>query len=56
MYALECAMDELAYTLKVDPLELRLKNYAEKDQNEDKPFRVKNCANVTDKARRNLDG
>jgi xanthine dehydrogenase YagR molybdenum-binding subunit len=29
-FALECAMDELAYALKMDPLELRLKNYAEK--------------------------
>jgi xanthine dehydrogenase YagR molybdenum-binding subunit len=41
VYALECAMDELAYALKIDPLELRLKNYAEKDQNEDKPFSSK---------------
>ena len=41
MYALECAMDELAYKLNIDPLELRLKNYAERDQNEDKPFSSK---------------
>jgi xanthine dehydrogenase YagR molybdenum-binding subunit len=41
IYALECAMDELAYKLGVDPLELRLKNYAEKDQNLDKPFTSK---------------
>jgi xanthine dehydrogenase YagR molybdenum-binding subunit len=34
-------MDELAYKLGVDPLDLRLKNYAEKDQNEDKPFSSK---------------
>jgi xanthine dehydrogenase YagR molybdenum-binding subunit len=40
-YALECAMDELAYKLSMDPLALRLKNYAEKDQNEDKPFSSK---------------
>ena len=32
LFALESAMDELAYKLKMDPLELRLKNYAEKDQ------------------------
>src|SRR5215208_5749014 len=31
MFALECAMDELAYALKIDPLELRLINYAETD-------------------------
>ncbi|HZF39758.1 MAG TPA: xanthine dehydrogenase family protein molybdopterin-binding subunit, partial [Blastocatellia bacterium] len=41
LYALECAMDELAYKLGVDPLELRLKNYAEKNQNEDKPYSSK---------------
>jgi xanthine dehydrogenase YagR molybdenum-binding subunit len=41
LYALECAMDELAYQLGVDPLELRLKNYTERDQNEDKPFSSK---------------
>lgn len=29
MFALESAMDELAYTLKIDPLELRLRNYAQ---------------------------
>ncbi len=29
-FALESAMDELAYALNMDPLELRLKNYAEK--------------------------
>ncbi|AKJ04980.1 xanthine dehydrogenase YagR molybdenum-binding subunit [Archangium gephyra] len=41
VYALECAMDELAYAAGIDPLELRLKNYAERDQNEDKPFSSK---------------
>ena len=29
-FALESAMDELAVALKMDPVELRLKNYAEK--------------------------
>src|SRR5205823_4848005 len=37
MHALEVAMDELAYELKMDPLELRLVNYAEKNPLEDKP-------------------
>ena len=36
--ALECAMDELAYALKMDPLELRLANYAEKDPASGKPW------------------
>ena len=41
VYALECAMDELAVELRIDPLELRLKNYAETDQNEELPFSSK---------------
>ena len=41
MHAIESAMDELAYKLKMDPLELRLKNYAERDQNDKKPFSSK---------------
>ncbi len=41
MYGLECAMDELAVKAGIDPLELRLINYAAKDQNEDKPFSSK---------------
>ncbi len=41
MFALETAMDELAYALKMDPLALRLANYAERDEHEDKPFASK---------------
>ncbi len=41
MFALECAMDELAYALKIDPLELRLINYAEKDPESGRPFSSK---------------
>jgi xanthine dehydrogenase YagR molybdenum-binding subunit len=41
VHALEVAMDELAYELKMDPLELRLKNYAEINPLEDKPFSSK---------------
>ncbi len=41
MFALESAMDELAYALKVDPLELRLINYAEVDPESGKPFSSK---------------
>ena len=33
VYALECAMDELSYALGIDPLELRLKNYSDLEQN-----------------------
>lgn len=41
VYALESAMDELAVALKLDPLELRLKCYSDRDQNEDLPFTSK---------------
>jgi xanthine dehydrogenase YagR molybdenum-binding subunit len=40
-HAMESAMDELAYELKMDPLIFRLKNYAEEDQTEGKPFSSK---------------
>jgi xanthine dehydrogenase YagR molybdenum-binding subunit len=39
--ALECAMDELAYELHMDPLDLRLKNYTERDPGKDLPFSSK---------------
>lgn len=41
LWALESAMDELATKLNMDPLELRLRNYAEMDEGEDKPFSSK---------------
>src|SRR5262249_28946703 len=40
-YALECAMDEPSVGPKVDPLELRLRCYSERDQNDDRPFSSK---------------
>jgi xanthine dehydrogenase YagR molybdenum-binding subunit len=42
VYALESAMDELAVALKLDPVELRLRCYSERDQNEDIPYTSKN--------------
>ena len=41
VYALECAMDELAVALEIDPLELRLKCYSDRDQNQDVPYSSK---------------
>ena len=41
MFALECAMDELAYALKIDPLELRFVNYADVDPESGKPWSSK---------------
>lgn len=37
-FALESAMDELARELDIDPLQLRLRNYAEQDQKKEKPY------------------
>ena len=39
---LETAMDELAEKLKMDPLQLRMVNYAETDPGHDRPFTSKN--------------
>ena len=33
-FALECLMDDLAYKLNVDPIEIRLRNHADKDHSE----------------------
>jgi xanthine dehydrogenase YagR molybdenum-binding subunit len=41
VYALECAMDELAVALKIDPLELRIRNYSDREQNDDLPYTSK---------------
>jgi xanthine dehydrogenase YagR molybdenum-binding subunit len=41
VYALECAMDELAVALKIDPMELRLRCYSDRDQNQDVPYTSK---------------
>jgi xanthine dehydrogenase YagR molybdenum-binding subunit len=41
IFAFEGAIDELAYAVAMDPLEFRLKNYAEKDQNANSPFSSK---------------
>ncbi|WP_425575972.1 xanthine dehydrogenase family protein molybdopterin-binding subunit [Streptomyces axinellae] len=38
MYALECAMDELAVELGIDPVELRLRNEPETEPDTGKPF------------------
>jgi len=40
-FALESALDELAYKLKMDPLELRIRNYAETDPEKNLPWSSK---------------
>ncbi|MEJ7646967.1 MAG: xanthine dehydrogenase family protein molybdopterin-binding subunit [Chryseolinea sp.] len=41
IHAIESTMDDLAYKLKVDPLELRLRNYAERDVSVNRPYSSK---------------
>ena len=41
MFALESAMDELAVALNMDPLEFRLKNYADRDEGAKHPWSSK---------------
>jgi xanthine dehydrogenase YagR molybdenum-binding subunit len=41
VHGLECAMDELAVALKLDPLELRLRCYSDRDQHADIPYTSK---------------
>ncbi|MFL6798026.1 MAG: xanthine dehydrogenase family protein molybdopterin-binding subunit [Xanthobacteraceae bacterium] len=46
VFALECAMDELSVALKTDPLELRLRCYSDRDQQNDVPYtskKLKEC-------------
>ncbi len=49
-YAVEVAMDELAHKLQIDPLELRLRNYAEVDPHSGKPFTGKHLRECYQKA------
>jgi xanthine dehydrogenase YagR molybdenum-binding subunit len=55
MFAFESAMDELAVELDVDPLELRLRNYAEADPLEGKPFSSKKLREAYAEAARRFD-
>jgi xanthine dehydrogenase YagR molybdenum-binding subunit len=41
LFALESAMDELAYALQMDPIDLRLRNYAEVDPENGRPWSSK---------------
>jgi len=43
LYALEAGMNELADALKIDPLQLRLLNDAERDEDKNLPFSSRTC-------------
>jgi xanthine dehydrogenase YagR molybdenum-binding subunit len=40
-FALESAMDEMAYKLNIDPMEFRLRNYTDQDPEKNKPWSTK---------------
>jgi len=40
-FALECAMDEMAHKLNMDPIEFRKRNHSERDQEQNKPWSSK---------------
>ena len=46
MYALECAMDELACALKIGPFELRRVNDTMKDPASDRPYSSRSLVRV----------
>jgi xanthine dehydrogenase YagR molybdenum-binding subunit len=41
VFALECALDELAHQIEIDPVEFRLRNYAEGDEYKNRPWSSK---------------
>jgi len=49
-FALESALDELAHELRMDPLALRVKNYASRDMGQDKPWSSKSLLSCYERA------
>jgi xanthine dehydrogenase YagR molybdenum-binding subunit len=49
MYGLDSALDDLAIKLNMDPLQIRLKNYAEKDEESGKPYSSKHLRECYEK-------
>ncbi|HUY80410.1 MAG TPA: xanthine dehydrogenase family protein molybdopterin-binding subunit [Acidobacteriaceae bacterium] len=49
MYGLDSALDDLAIKLNMDPLQIRLKNYAEKDESSGKPYSSKHLRECYEK-------
>src|SRR5262245_37557255 len=54
LFAIESALDELAYVANLDPVELRLRNYANKDQESDLPFSSKHLRECYDVGRKRI--
>ena len=54
LFAIESALDELAYVANIDPVELRLRNYSEKDQESGLPFSSKHLRECYDVGRKRI--
>ena len=54
MFAIESALDELAYRASVDPVEIRLRNYAEADPEAKLPFSSKHLRECYDIGRKRI--
>src|SRR5205814_5560706 len=54
VFALECAMDEIAHKSDIDPVECRLRNYSEKDENENRPWTSKKLRDAYERGVGNL--
>jgi xanthine dehydrogenase YagR molybdenum-binding subunit len=54
LFAIESALDELAYVANIDPVELRLRNYAEKDPETELPFSSKHLRECYDIGRKRI--
>ena len=55
-FAIESALDELSYKLGIDPIELRLRNYAEVHPQSGCPGRAMRCGTATESAPSDLVG
>jgi CO/xanthine dehydrogenase Mo-binding subunit len=53
-FALESLMDELAKRLGMDPLDLRLKNYSDRDQVTEKPYSMKGLREAYERGARQI--
>ncbi|HXS51565.1 MAG TPA: xanthine dehydrogenase family protein molybdopterin-binding subunit [Usitatibacter sp.] len=54
-FAIECAMDELAYRLGMDPLDLRLRNHADVEPETGRPWSSKKLRECYEQAARRFD-
>ena len=54
LFAIESALDEMAYSTNVDPVEIRLRNYAETDPEAELPFSSKHLRECYERGRETI--